>query len=192
MEKEIQIDIQDIDHLGIIAGIIDEIGIVEIIDKELGTHSQEKVSAGQVVKAMIINCMGFLTAPLYLFSDFFSGKATEHLTGEGIKAEYLNESRLGRVLEQLYEYGVNLLFIKIAVVMVERFGIKISSGHIDGTSLAVEGKYIHSEEKQKESSVENEKEEDDEPIPIKINHGYSRDHRPDLKQFTLSLLTRTC
>ena len=94
MEKEIQIDIQDIDHLGIIAGII-----VEIIDKELGTHSQEKVSAGQVVKAMIINCMGFLTAPLYLFSDFFSGKATEHLTGEGIKAEYLNESRLGRVLE---------------------------------------------------------------------------------------------
>jgi hypothetical protein len=39
MKKEIQIDVQDIDHLGIIAGIIDEIGIVEIIDKELGTHS---------------------------------------------------------------------------------------------------------------------------------------------------------
>lgn len=29
------IDVQDIDHLGIIAGIIDEIGIVEIIDQEL-------------------------------------------------------------------------------------------------------------------------------------------------------------
>jgi len=191
MKKEIQIDVQDIDHLGIIAGIIDEIGIVEIIDKELGAHSQEKVSAGQVVKAMIINCMGFLTAPLYLFSEFFSGKATEHLIGKGIKAEYLNDSRLGRVLEQLYEYGVSLLFIKIALVMVERFGIKISSGHIDGTSLSVEGKYIQLEEKQEESSPEKveEKEEDDEPVPIKINHGYSRDHRPDLKQFTLSLLT---
>jgi transposase len=187
MQKEIQIDVQDIDHLGIIAGIIDEIGIVEIIDKELGTHSQEKVSAGQVVKAMIINCMGFLTAPLYLFSEFFRGKATEHLIGEGIKAEYLNDSRLGRVLEQLYEYGVSLLFIKIALVMVERFGIKVSSGHMDGTSISVEGKYIQSEEKQKESSAE--KEEEDEPVPITINHGYSRDHRPDLKQFTLSLLT---
>lgn len=64
MTSEIQIDVQDIDHLGIIAGIIDEIGIVEIIDKELGTDVREKVSAGQVVKAMIINCMGFLTAPL--------------------------------------------------------------------------------------------------------------------------------
>ena len=130
MKPEIQIEVQDIDHLGIIAGIIDDIGIVEIIDKELGSHPQEKVSAGQVVKAMIINCMGFLTAPLYLFSEFFQGKATEHLIGKGIKAEYLNDSRLGRVLEQLYEYGVSLLFIKIAYVMIERFGIKIPSGHM--------------------------------------------------------------
>ena len=148
MKPEIRIDVQDIDHLGIIAGIIDDIGIVEIIDKELGSHPQEKVSAGQVVKAMIINCMGFLTAPLYLFSEFFSGKATEHLIGKGIKAEYLNESRLGRVLEQLYKYGVSLLFIKIAYVMIERFGIKIPSGHMDGTSLSVQGKYLESEEKE--------------------------------------------
>ena len=71
--------------------------------------------------------------------------------------------------------------------MVERFGIKISSGHMDGTSISVEGKYIQSEEKQKESAAE--KEEEDEQARIRINYGYSRDHRPDLKQFTLSLLT---
>jgi len=32
-------------------------------------------------------------------------------------------------------------------------------------------------------------EEECEPVPITITHGYSRDHRPDLKQFTLNLLT---
>jgi len=32
MKKGTQIDVQDIDHLGIIAEIIDEIGIVEIIE----------------------------------------------------------------------------------------------------------------------------------------------------------------
>ncbi|MDF5719525.1 MAG: DUF4277 domain-containing protein [Rhizonema sp. PD37] len=73
------IQTQDIDHLGIIAGIVDDIGIVEKIDTLIGTHPLEKVSAGQVVKAMILNCMGFLTAPLYLFHRFFIGKATEHL-----------------------------------------------------------------------------------------------------------------
>lgn len=58
---------------------------MEIIDRELGIHLQEKVSAGQVVKAMILNCMGFLTSPPYLFSEFFTGKATEHLIGLGVK-----------------------------------------------------------------------------------------------------------
>ena len=67
-KQPIEIDVQDIDHLGIIAGLVDEIGMVEIINRLLGTHPQEEVSAGHVVKALILNCLGFLTAPLYLFS----------------------------------------------------------------------------------------------------------------------------
>ena len=45
MKTEVQIDVQDLDHLGIIAGIVDEIGIVEVIDKEIGKDAREKVSA---------------------------------------------------------------------------------------------------------------------------------------------------
>ena len=203
MKPDIEIEVQDIDHLGIIAGIIDDIGIVEIIDQELGTHVQEKVSAAQVVKAMIINCMGFLTAPLYLFSEFFAGKATEHLIGKGVKAEYLNDSRLGRVLDQIYEYGVTFLFMKIACVMAKRFKIQTKSTHIDGTSISVQGKYLQPREAKVEQSSsveevldqaspqvdEQKKEEDPELVPITITYGYSRDHRPDLKQYTLNLLT---
>jgi transposase len=205
MKTEFQIDVQDLDHLGIIAGIVDEIGIVEVIDKEIGTDLREKVSAGQVVKAMIINCMGFLTAPLYLFSEFFEGKATEHLIGSGIKAEYLNDSRIGRVLDQIYEYGITILFIKIASLMTKRFEIETKIAHIDGTSMAVHGKYLQLEEaeieqnsdvdmrlEQDSSSEDSQKKDEEEglePVPINITHGYSRDHRPDLKQYTLSLLT---
>ena len=54
------------------------------INQLLGTHSQEIISAGQVVKAMIINGLGFVSAPLYLFEKFFEAIATEHLFGEGI------------------------------------------------------------------------------------------------------------
>ena len=35
---------------------------------------------------------------------------------------------------------------------------------------------------------ERENEEDLEPIPIKIVHGYSKDKRPDLKQFLVNLI----
>jgi len=180
-----EINVEDIDHLGIIAGIVDDIGIVEIIDREIGSHPQEKVSAGQVVKAMILNCMGFLTAPLYLFSDFFLGKATEHLIGAGVKAEYLNDSRLGRVMDQLYAYGITLIFVKIATEMSKRFGVSVKNAHLDGTSMSVHGKY-ETTEAGEGNLVE---EEATEPVAIVITQGYSRDHRPDLKQFTWHLLT---
>ena len=101
MNEPIEIDVEDLDHLGLIAGIVDEIGIVEITNRLLGTHPLEQVSAGHVVKALILNCLGFLSAPLYLFSQFFVGKATEHLIGAGVKPEHLNDSRIGRVLDQL-------------------------------------------------------------------------------------------
>jgi transposase len=208
-----KIDVQDIDHLGIIAGIIDEIGIVEIIDQELGIHPQEKVSGGQVVKAMILNCMGFLTSPLYLFSQFFMGKATEHLIGAGVKAEYLNESRLGRVMDQLFEHGITLIFVKIANEMSKRFGVRAKRTHLDGTSMSVHGKYVtkvgeesliedgsvkvleeslvKEESSEAVEAIEESLVEEDcaEPVAITITQGYSRDHRPDLKQFTIHLLT---
>jgi hypothetical protein len=41
-------------------------GLVEIINQEIGENSQEKISAGIVVKAMILNGLGFVNAPLYL------------------------------------------------------------------------------------------------------------------------------
>jgi len=62
-----KLKIRNIDHLGIIAGIIDQIGLVEIVNQEIGENSQEKISAGIVVKAMILNGLGFVSAPLYLF-----------------------------------------------------------------------------------------------------------------------------
>ena len=92
-ERELEIIVQDIDQCGIIAGICDEMGLVEQIDRLLGTHNQEIISAGTAVKAMILNGLGFFSAPLYLFEKFFVGKATEHLLGEGIRPEHLNDDR---------------------------------------------------------------------------------------------------
>ena len=93
---------ENLDHLGIVAGLIDEIGIVEILNKRLGIDPREKVSTGVIVKAMLLNGLGFVSAPLYLFGQFFQGKATEQLLGVGIKPEHLNDDRLGNVLDEVH------------------------------------------------------------------------------------------
>jgi transposase len=93
--------IEKLDHLGIVAGVVDQIGLVECIDARLGRYEDERISAGQVLKAMILNGLGFVSAPLYLFGHFFEGKPTEHLLGWGVEPEHLNDDKLGRVLDRL-------------------------------------------------------------------------------------------
>ena len=43
------IQVKNIDHLGIVAGIVDQIGLVEEIDRHIEKHPQQLISTGQVV-----------------------------------------------------------------------------------------------------------------------------------------------
>ena len=95
-----EIQVSNINHLGIIAGIIDEIGIVEIINEAIGTDPREEISPGVVVKAIILNGLGFVSKPLYLFPQFFDDIAVEHLLGKGIKPSQLNDDKIGTRIGQ--------------------------------------------------------------------------------------------
>ncbi|MBS9769781.1 MAG: DUF4277 domain-containing protein [Trichodesmium erythraeum GBRTRLIN201] len=44
-----EIKVKNIHHLGILAGLIDEMGIVEIINQKLGIDSKKKIISGQVI-----------------------------------------------------------------------------------------------------------------------------------------------
>ena len=179
------IEIQNINHLGIVAGIIDELQIVDIINQELVIDEQEIVNSGEIVKAIILNGLGFVSQPLYLFPKFFEDKATEHLLGNGILPEHLNDYKIGRVMDKLYDYGLSELFLLIALSAAKKYNVNLDFSHLDSSSFAVHGQYNQVLCSQSESQGQ---ESELEPIPISITHGYSRDHRPDLKQFILDLI----
>lgn len=177
-----QLQIENLDHLGIVAGVIDRIGLVELVNERVGTSPDEVITSGQVVKAMILNGLGFVSAPMYLFSRFFEGKPTEHLLGEGIGAEHLNDDKLLRVLEKLSDYDLTTLFVEIALKAADYEGISLDRLHLDATSFSVEGSYPHQHDEELEDD------DAEQPRPIHITHGYSRDHRPDLKQFLAQMM----
>ncbi|MCP6758454.1 MAG: DUF4277 domain-containing protein [Fischerella sp. CENA71] len=135
------IEIQNIDHLEIVAGIVDSIGLVEIINNLLGSELGEKVSAGHVVKAMIINGLGFVSKPLYMFPDFFESIPCEHLVGKGVKPEYLNDDKLGRVMDKLFLKGLDTIFLAVSLNTVKKFNISLESSHLDSSSMHVHGEY---------------------------------------------------
>jgi transposase len=196
MNQGLEIEVKNLDHLGLIAGIIDEMGVVEQVNKIVGEQPGEIVSPGHVVKAIILNGLGFVTAPLYLFRRFFEGKATEHLIGEGIKPEHLNDDRIGRIMDKLYQSGLSQIFTVIALEAVKKYEVKIQRNHLESSSFHVHGKYENQLPKLAFTKGEmkwddpkwSDIEEREVPHPIEITYGYSRDHRPDLKQFIVDLI----
>ena len=61
--QPMEIDVQDIDHLGLIAGIVDEIGIVKIINRLLGIHPLEEISGGACSQSTYSQLLRFPNSP---------------------------------------------------------------------------------------------------------------------------------
>lgn len=122
-----------------------------------------------------------VSRPLYMFPQFFEDKATEKLLGKGIKSEYLNDDKLGRVMDEIYKLGLTQLFMEIVLVVIKTFNLDVRYAHLDSTSFHLHGQYEREESLQEEEPIIKER-------PILIKKGYSRDHRPDLKQCVLDLI----
>jgi transposase len=165
-----------LDHLGIVAGVCEEIGLAAYIDQRAG-ETNHHVSMGTATVAMILNGLGFSNRRLYLVSQFFSNKPVQHLLGPGIQATDLTDDCLGRALDWLYAHDPTQLFAGIATQARKTFHVSARHVHVDTTSFSVSGAYEASEQQESESSV------------IAITYGYSRDHREDLKQWMLALAT---
>jgi transposase len=163
-----------LDHLGLVAGMNKELGIAKLIDKALPEQCDDKlISYGQLVEAMILNGLGFVGRTLHMYPQYFKERPVERLIGKGIKAEYINDDALGRCLDKLYETGVSDIYQTLSASVVEHLGLPCEGINLDSTSIHVDGKYEH----------------DDDSKAVRLVRGYSRDHRPELNQVVLNLIT---
>ncbi len=71
-----------LDHLGIVAGVCQEIGLPDWLNEQDLTNRQQ-VSVGTATMAMILNGLGFSNRQLYLVPQYFANKPVEHLLGKG-------------------------------------------------------------------------------------------------------------
>ena len=173
MNPEAEYKTERIDHLGIVAGICQEIGLIDEIDRQVGA-SEQKVSCGQATQAMVLNALGFSSRALYLMPDYMHNKPVDVLIGPGLVAEDFNDDSLGRSLEALYAKGVTEVYAQVAARALRVYGIEHRFVHVDSSSFHLHGQY-EPEEPSREA--------------ITITEGYSRDHRPDLKQVVVQLIT---
>ncbi len=130
-----------LDHLGLVAGMYDELGIGDVLDRTT-QHTLETrfVTMGHAVKAMVLNGLGFVYQQRYLVPMFFQNKPTQRLVAPGLEAKHLHDDTMGRALDTLDAAGVTELYSLIAVTAAHCLGLTPTVAHLDRTSVHVDGR----------------------------------------------------
>ena len=59
-----QVRVERLDHIGVIASLIKDLGLVDMIDTRLVPDAQAMITPGEAVAGMILNDLGFAHRPL--------------------------------------------------------------------------------------------------------------------------------
>jgi transposase len=157
----------EVKHLPIVKDFAKRINLVETFDSLV--DSQMELSPGLTVLAMVLDTLSGRT-PLYRLEEFFHEKDTELIMGYEVQPELFSDHNLGRVLDKIFDTGTQKIFSKIAQNAVRVFDVDPRRLHFDTTSISVYGDYDFTDP------------------PLEITYGHSKDKRPDLKQFLISML----
>lgn len=172
MELPADISISEVHHLPIAAAYARRIHLVDTVNCLV--HSEADVDPGTLVLAMTLDALGG-RHPLYRIGASFERKDVELLLGKAVDIDYLSDDNFGRLLDKLYEANTRQVFSHIAMNALRVFEIQSPHVHFDTTSISMYGEYDPPENAEG-------------PPPFEITHGFSKDHRPDLKQFLVSML----
>jgi len=159
-----------VDHQPIVVHFARRLGLVEMINRLVTTEME--VEPGVIALGLVLDTLNG-RSPLYHLEKTFEECDRALLFARELPAEYFSDDNVGRMLDVFYKTGTQRLFSELSVAALQRFPVSTRLVHFDTTSVNLFGEY---------RVIEGE-----EP-PFNITHGYSKDKRPDLKQFVFSLL----
>jgi len=159
-----------VNHLPIVAHFARRLGLVEIVNTLVPT--QMEVEPGLITLGLVLDTLSG-RSPLYHLETAFEDCDRALLFGQELPAQYFSDDNVGRMLDQFHAVGTQRIFSGLSVAALERFPVSTQHAHFDTTSVNLYGEY--------RGAAGDE-------APFKITHGYSKDKRPDLKQFVVSLL----
>jgi len=159
----------------LIASMVRKMGLdLYLDDVILWDRNQCTLSPGTRIMGLIVNIL-MSREPLYHVADFYKAYDCELIFGRGVRAEHFNDDALARALDMLHQVNLGDLYGHLALLVHQSlYGHNnLSDLHLDRTTISLYGAY------------ENPKEY---PEELDITYGASKDHRPDLKQFSAGLV----
>ena len=114
--------------------------------------------------------------PIYTHAEW-ARRVEPSLVGlEDTQAECLNDDRVGRALDSLFDADRASLITALVLQAIREFKIDLGQLHNDSTTLTMTGEYLAADGAVVRGQPS-----------LKITYGHNKDHRPDLKQLLFVL-----
>jgi transposase len=167
-------------HLPLVMDVMRRTGLLNIIDAAVRDDRRSKVSTSDCVS--VIMCAVFMGHhDLWRMADRLGPYDVATIMRDpGFRLAEFPEERLAKALDDLYRAGLDKLMTALALQAIEQFRIGTDFLHFDTTSLSFYGAHEREDFGSMSDGISP-------PAPLVV-HGYSKDHRPDLKQIMFGSL----
>jgi transposase len=164
------VDVKRLDHLPLVGAMLRELSVKDTVDTLIPPHDRNAVTVGECVEALVLTILTGEHA-LSRVADTLTGYDLAVTFQRPMAAAHFHDNRLGRALDALWTAGVDRVYGAVISQAIRRYALELTRLHTDATSLKVYGAY----------------ERDEYAEGPMVTYGYSRDHRPDLKQLLFGL-----
>jgi len=162
---------QRLGALPVVAHFLDRAGLPAVLDKHLpAADARVRLAPATAVRLVVTNLL-IGRQPLYALGEWAAPFAPHLLGLAPGQVEAVNDDRVGRALEALFDADRASLLTELVLGVVREFGVDTTELHNDSTSINVSGVYRDATGAERGGKA----------TPV-ITWGHSKDHRPDLKQ----------
>jgi len=167
---------QALGALPIVDRFLTRMGLSELLDRYLPAgDARTQLPATAVLRALVCN-LAIARGPLYGIGEWAERFDPALLGLAAGEVEALNDNRVGRALDELFDSDRGSLLTELVVGVVSEFAIDTSQLHNDSTTVTLHGAYVRADGTERGGKP-----------TVVAARGHSKDHRPDLKQLLLTL-----
>lgn len=166
-------------HLPILMEYVRKMRVMEIIDEACPVDGRSMVSHGHCVAVILCGVFVGVHSLWRVAERLRSYDMVTVMQDPEFHLDHFHDDRLGAALDALYLGGLDGLMTRLAVGVIDYFSLNTQYLRFDTTAFALQGDYATEDPYERFTDV---------TPPPKVVRGYSKDHRPDLKQVMFGMI----
>jgi transposase len=164
--------------LPVLGRFLKRLRIEEFLSKHLPREDRRSRVPTATALLLLVRNLLISREPLYGVGEWAARHDTRWLDITDKQLPALNDDRVGRALDRLFDADVAALALDVAAHAVRAFDVTLDELHNDSTTVTFHGEY---EDADRERTLRGK-------LRLAVTWGHNKDHRPDLKQL-LYILT---